>query len=165
MPGQDVKGKNEVQLVIFKIGDEEFGVDIAQVKEIVKLLDITRIPRSPAFIEGVVNLRGQIITVMDLAKRFELPSSERNKETAHIMVVEIEGDTVGMIVDEVSEVLKLPAGDIEHTPALIKTEIYEKYLKGVGKLKNRLLILIDLQAVLSSEEIEHVKKLQKEENK
>lgn len=162
MLGQDVKGKKEVQLVVFRIGDEEFGVDIIQVREIVRLVDVTHIPKSPAFIEGVVNLRGQIITVMDLAKRFELPSPERNKEIARIMVVEIEGNIVGMIVDEVSEVLKLPVEDIEHTPALIETEVHERYLKGVGKLKNRLLILIDLQAVLSSEEVEHVKKLQRE---
>ena len=114
------KVKEEVQLVVFKIGDEEFGVEINQVREIVKLVSITRMPKAPVFIEGVVNLRGQIITVIDLAKRLDLPSTGKTDAT-RIMVVEVGEDTVGMIVDSVSEVLRLSADNIEDTPSLIDT--------------------------------------------
>ena len=151
------KIKEEVQLVVFKIGEEEFGVEINQVREIVKLVSITRMPRAPVFIEGVVNLRGQIITVIDLAKRLDLPSTGKTEAT-RIMVVEVGEDTVGMIVDSVSEVLRLSKDDIEDTPALIDTEVHEKYLRGVGKSEDRLLILLDLNEVLSTEEIKHMSK-------
>ena len=99
------EGKKEFQLVVFKIGNEEFGVDIKQVREIVRLVEITRMPKAPAFIEGVVNLRGQIVSVIDLAKRLDLPSRPRDDFT-RIVVIEIESNTVGMVVDSVSEVLR-----------------------------------------------------------
>ncbi|MCM8812692.1 MAG: chemotaxis protein CheW [Candidatus Omnitrophica bacterium] len=149
--------KEEIQLVVFRIKDEESGVDINQVREIVKLVSITRMPKAPAFIEGVVNLRGQIITVIDLSKRLDLPSQGRT-DTTRIMVVEVGDNTVGMIVDSVSEVLRLSKDQIERTPQLIQTEIHERYLRGVGKLGDRLLILLDLNEVLSSEEIQHMSK-------
>ncbi len=155
--GEDRKSKEEVQLVIFKIGEEDFGVEINQVREIVKLVAITRMPKAPAFIEGVVNLRGQIVTVIDLAKRLELPSTGRTEAT-RIMVVEVADNIVGMIVDSVSEVLRLSKNDIEDTPSLINTEVHEQYLRGVGKDNDRLLILLDLNAVLSSDEIRHMTK-------
>ena len=154
---EDKKSKQEAQLVVFKIGEEEFGVEINQVREIVKLVSITRMPKAPVFIEGVVNLRGQIITVIDLAKRLDLPSTGKTEET-RIMVVEVGDNTVGMIVDSVSEVLRLSIDDIEATPSLIDTEVHEKYLRGVGKSADRLLILLDLNEVLSHEEIKHMTK-------
>jgi len=153
----------EIQLVIFKIGNEEFGVNIHQVKEIVRLIPITPIPRAPEFIEGVVNLRGQILAVMDLAKRLELPSRPRSEKT-RIIVVEIEDNTVGMIVDEVTEVLRLPLEKIEKTPQIVESEIEQKYIKGVGKLDERLLIIIDLANVLSLEEKEEIKKIGEEKS-
>ena len=149
--------KEEVQLVVFKIGDEEFGVEINQVREIVKLVAITRMPKAPVFIEGVVNLRGQIITVIDLAKRLDLPSIGKTDAT-RIMVVEVGDDTVGMVVDSVSEVLRLSTDDIEDTPSLIETEVHEQYLRGVGKSEDRLLILLDLNEVLSTDEIKQLSK-------
>ncbi|MCG2710867.1 MAG: chemotaxis protein CheW [Candidatus Omnitrophica bacterium] len=151
------KKNEEIQLVVFKIGDEEFGVEINQVREIVKLVSITRMPKAPVFIEGVVNLRGQIITVIDLAKRLDLPSAGKTDST-RIMVVEVGEDTVGMIVDSVSEVLRLSADNIEDTPSFIETEVHERYLRGVGKSEDRLLILLDLNEVLSTEEIKHASK-------
>ena len=154
---QDRRGKEEIQLVVFRIGEEEFGVDINQVREIVKLVSITRMPKAPVFIEGVVNLRGQIITVIDLAKRLDLPSKGRT-ETSRIMVVEVGGNVVGMVVDSVSEVLRLSTTDIEDTPSLIETEVHERYLRGVGKIGDRLLILLDLKQVLTADEVHHVAK-------
>jgi len=159
MPEEKVNNTEEIQLVIFKIGKEEFGVNIHQVKEIVRLTSITPIPRAPKFIEGVVNLRGQVLAVMDLAKRLELPSQPRSEKT-RIIIVEVENNIVGMIVDEVTEVLRLPMDKIEKTPQIIESEVEQKYIKGVGKLDNRLLILIDLANVLSLEEKEEIRKIE-----
>jgi len=147
--------KKEYQLVVFKIGDEEFGVDIAQVREIVRLIEITYMPKAPEFIEGVVNLRGQIVAIIDLAKRLGIPSRPRGDAT-RIIVIEIKENTVGMIVDSVSEVLRLSSEDVEEVPGLIETEVPEHYIRGVGKLPERLLVLLDLSRVLTHEEIRHV---------
>ncbi|RKY40041.1 MAG: chemotaxis protein CheW [Candidatus Omnitrophota bacterium] len=162
MPEEKIDNTEEIQLVIFKIGKEEFGVNIHQVKEIVRLTSITPIPHAPKFIEGVVSLRGQILAVMDLAKRLELSSQPRSEKT-RIIVVEVENNTVGMIVDEVTEVLRLPIDKIEKPPQIIESEVEQKYIKGVGKLDDRLLILIDLVNVLSLEEKEEVKKIGEKE--
>jgi purine-binding chemotaxis protein CheW len=145
----------EYQLVVFKVGNEEFGVDISQVREIVRLVQITYMPKAPAFIEGVVNLRGQVVAIIDLAKRLSIASSPRGEAT-RIVIVEIEDNTVGMIVDSVSEVLRLPSEDIEDIPTFIDTEVPEHYLRGVGKLQERLLVLLDLNKILTAEEIQHV---------
>lgn len=153
----DKEKAKEYQLVVFAIGDEEFGVDIAQVREIVRIVAITYLPKAPAFIEGVVNLRGQVVAVIDLAKRLSIPSKPRG-EITRIIIVEIEGLTVGMIVDSVSEVLRLAAEQIENVPSVIETEVQEHYISGVGKLKDRLLVLLDLKKILTPTEIQHVEK-------
>lgn len=155
----NIRSSDESQLVVFKIANEEFGVNIHQVREIVRLVPITPIPRSPDFIEGVVNLRGQILAVIDLAKRLDLPPRARTEGT-RIIVVEFEEKTVGMIVDEVTEVLRLANNQIDHTPEIIDTEIQQKYITGVGKLEDKLLILIDLKSVLSTEEIDHLDRIE-----
>ncbi len=147
----------EYQLVVFTIGDEEFGVDISQVREIVRLVQITYLPKAPVFIEGVVNLRGQVLAVIDLSKRLGVSSKERGVEN-RIVVVEVGENTVGMIVDSVSEVLRLPSENVEDVPTLVETEIPEHYIRGVGKLKDRLLVLLDLNKILSPEEFQHVER-------
>lgn len=149
--------KKEFQLVVFKIGEEEFGVDISQVREIVRLIEVTYLPKAPAFIEGVVNVGGQIMVVIDLAKRLGIPSKPRGS-TTRIIVIEIGENTVGMVVDSVSEVLRISSDDIEEVPGLIETEVPEHYIRGVGKLKDRLLILLDLSCVLSHEEVAKVER-------
>ncbi len=153
----------EVQLVVFKICDEEFAVNIQEVREIVRLIPITPIPRAPDFIEGVVNLRGQVLIVMDLAKRLGLKAGGHSEKT-RIVVVEAAETSIGMLVDDVTEVLRLATDKIVKTPELIDADITKKYITGIGKLKDRLLILIDLAAVLSGEEIEHAEKLRKAED-
>jgi len=147
----------EYQLVVFAIGNEEFGVDISQVREIVRLVQITYMPKAPAFIEGVVNLRGQIVAIIDLAKRLGIPAKPSGEAT-RIILVEIEENTVGMVVDSVSEVLRLSAEQLEDVPQLIDTEVPEHYIRGVGKLKDRLLILLDLNKVLTTEEVQRVER-------
>lgn len=150
-----------IQLVNFRIRDEEFGVDIGSVKEISRVIDITHIPQAPAFIKGVINLRGQVIAVIDLAKQFGLAPQERLPETAKIIVIEIKGQRVGVLVDDVPEVLKIATENIEPTPELIQSKVKKDYIKGVGKLENRLIILLDLEKVLAPHEVEEVVKVSK----
>lgn len=143
------------QLVVFQLAGETYGVDIAHVHEIIRLQHITQVPRTPEFVEGVINLRGRIIPVIDLHKRFGLPPAEATNNT-RIMVVEVNGITVGMIVDAVLEVLRLPEENIEPPPPIIKG-VDVAYLRGVGKWEDKLIILLDLDRVLRESEQEQLK--------
>jgi len=142
------KNDKLLQLVSFKVGDEEFGVDILKVQEINRMIEITQVPDSPPDVEGVVNLRGKVIPVVDLRKRFGLTSRE---ETIHtrIIVVELTNQTVGFIVDEVKEVLRIPSSVMEPPPDLAVGRNAD-YIIGIGKLDNRLLTLLDLEKVMSN---------------
>jgi purine-binding chemotaxis protein CheW len=148
---EEAKVADVLQLVSFNLGSEEFGVDIGMVQEIVRMPEITRVPRTPEFVEGVVNLRGKIIPVVDLRKRFRLPITENTKST-RIIIVTMSGRTVGMIVDGVSEVRRISSDSVEPTPEMVASVIDASYLKGIAKLENRLLILLDLNLVLNQEE-------------
>ena len=139
-----------LQLVSFKIGNEEFGIDILQVQEINRMMQITQVPNSPDFVEGVVNLRGRIIPVIDLRKRLNLHTADHNKET-RIIVVELEGKTIGFVVDEVSEVLRI-SKDITEPPPPMVAGINSDFITAVGKLDDRLLILLDLEKIFSTNE-------------
>jgi purine-binding chemotaxis protein CheW len=145
---------DELQLVSFTIGSEEFGVDILKVQEINRTVEITRVPQAPHYVEGVINLRGKVIPIIDLRKRFGLELKEHDKNT-RIVVVDIDGNVMGMIVDSVSEVLRLPADTIEPPPELV-TGINAEYIKGVAKLEDRLLIFLDLSKVVESVRMESV---------
>ncbi len=146
-----------LQVVSFKIGDEEFGVDILQVQEINRLIQITQVPNAPSFVEGVMNLRGKVVPVINLRKRFGLAQKEYDKNT-RIVVVELNGKTVGFIVDSVSEVLRISKSVIEPPPELV-AGIGSEYITGIAKLDDRLLILIDLDKVLTVEEKETLKEV------
>jgi purine-binding chemotaxis protein CheW len=136
------------QLVIFNLGVEEFGVNIMQVQEIIRMPDITRIPRSPEYVKGVINLRGKIIVVMDLDRRFGMNETEMTDES-RIVVVDINGTIIGLVVDSVSEVIRLKGSNIEQTPEIITQKINAEYLKGVGKMEDRLLILLNLENIIT----------------
>ncbi|MCR4419867.1 MAG: chemotaxis protein CheW [Clostridia bacterium] len=151
--GQGIKGV-ERQLVAFELAGETYGVDINWVHEIIRMQAVTRLPRTPVFIEGVINLRGRIIPVIDLRKRFGLPPKEQTPDT-RIMVVEMAGVTVGMIVDAVSEVVRLSAESIEPPPPMMHG-IDTAYLEGVGKWEERLVILLNLDRVLRQAEQEQL---------
>ena len=144
--------KELLQLVSFKIGEEEFGVDILSVQEINRMSQITKVPNTPDFIEGVINLRGRIIPVLDLRVKLGLMNLEHNKNT-RIVVVELKGQTVGFIVDEVSEVLRIPKNITEAPPTMVGG-IDSEYITSIGKLEDRLLILLDLEKILSLSEYE-----------
>jgi purine-binding chemotaxis protein CheW len=138
-----------LQLVSFVVGGEEFGLDILRVQEIIRIQALTRVPNSPDFVEGVINLRGKVIPVIALRKRFGLEALAHDKQT-RIVVSETKGAVLGFIVDSVSEVLRIPADTVEPPPRLGKVE--REYVSGVGKLDNRLLILLDVDRMLSDPE-------------
>ncbi len=149
---EEVRNDDEIiQLVSFRLGEEEYGIDILHVQEINRIMEITHVPKCAYFVEGVVNLRGKVIPVLDLRKRFGLPVKENDKET-RIIVVEISGKTIGLIVDSVDEVLRLPVSTIDPTPPMVSTSIDAKCINGVGKLEDRLIIIIDIEKFLTEEE-------------
>lgn len=141
-----------IQLVTFSIGEEEFGVNILQVQEIIRTMEITKVPRAPEFVEGVINLRGKVIPIVDMRSRFGLNSKEHDKYT-RIIVIEIEMIIVGFVVDSVSEVLRIPANSVQPPPPVV-AGMDSDYIDGVGKLEDRLLILLDLDSLLDNEEKE-----------
>jgi purine-binding chemotaxis protein CheW len=151
------------QLVIFKLGDEEFGVDILKVREIEKLdQQITRVPKSPAFVEGVINLRGEIVPIVDLRKRFGLVVRQTSNE-ARVIIVDINDGQVGMIVDAVVEVIRLNVSAIENAPPITRgVDAY--FLSGVAKIDERLIILLNLERALSPEEEKELESFNVEEH-
>ena len=140
-----------LQLVTFSIGEEEFGVDILKVQEIIRTMAITKVPNSPPHVEGVINLRGKVIPVIDLRSRFLLESKPHDNQT-RIIVVDLHRVVIGFVVDGVSEVLRIPSSTVEPPPAVV-SGIESEYIKGVGKLDNRLLILLDLDKLIPVEEL------------
>lgn len=140
-----------LQLVTFSIGEEEFGVDILKVQEIIRTMEITKVPRAQEFVEGVINLRGKVIPIIDLRRRFGLVSKPHDKHT-RIIVIEINQMIVGFVVDSVSEVLRIPASTVEPPPPVV-AGLESEYISGVGKLHDRLLILLDLDKLLSSADL------------
>jgi len=140
-----------IQIVVFTLNDEMCGVETTQVKEIVKYESITKIPDMPKFIDGVISLRGTVVPVVNLNKRFGLGETEMTKKTK-IIINDIEGKLIGFIVNDVSEIIKIPAEDIENTPDLIKGT-HNAYLKNVGKKGDQLISILDLSAILTDTEI------------
>jgi purine-binding chemotaxis protein CheW len=143
-----------LQLVSFTLGDEEFGVDILKVQEINRMVAITRVPNTAEYVEGVINLRGKVIPIIDMRKRFGIKSKEDDKNT-RIVVIELSGKVVGFVVDSVSEVLRIPRSITEPPPPII-AGIEADYITAVGKLEDRLLILLDLEKIFSVNEKEHL---------
>jgi purine-binding chemotaxis protein CheW len=145
------QGKSEelLQLVSFNIGEEEFGVDILKVQEINRMLDVTRVPNAPEYVDGVINLRGKVIPIIDLRRRFGMARKEHDKNT-RIVVVELSGKVVGFVVDAVSEVLRIPKSVTEPPPPIV-AGVEAEYITAVGKLEDRLLILLELEKVLAGD--------------
>ncbi len=140
----------EHQLVVFELANEQYGVDIAMVEGIIKMQPITVVPQAPSFVEGVTNLRGSVLPVIDLRKRFNLPQEEATKNS-RIIHIAIDNVKVGMIVDAVSEVLLVSEEAIEPTPPIVTT-VDSAFITGIAKLEGRLIILLDLGKVLSFNE-------------
>lgn len=137
---------DELQLVIFKLGREEYGVSILQVQEIKRITDITRVPNTPDYIKGVINLRGSVLPVIDLKNRLNLPQQTSTEDT-RIIIVKVEELSIGMVVDAVSEVLTISQQHVD-SPEVVAGSVSANYLSGVGKLEDRLLILLNLEAII-----------------
>jgi purine-binding chemotaxis protein CheW len=142
----------QLQIVGLRIGRETLGLPISLVREIVRVPEITAVPNAPEYIEGVINLRGRIIAVVDLGKRFGAAAIERTGKS-RIVVVEMEGRLVGLLVNSASEVLRLAPSDIE-APQNVFPNAEMQYVTGVGKLKDRLIILLDLNQILQHSELQ-----------
>ena len=149
---RDRRDDDLLQLVTFSIGSEEFGVDILKVIEIIRTMEITKVPKAPAFVEGVINLRGLVIPIIDLRRRFGLAEKAGDSDT-RIIVIEINGMSVGFVVDSVSEGLRIPANTVEPAPPVV-AGVDSDYISGVGKLEDRLLILLDLDKLLSADDLD-----------
>ncbi len=140
-----------LQLVVFSIGKELYGVGIDAVHEIVKVPDITEVPDAPAFLQGVINLRGKIVPVVDLRKRMNLEGKEKTK-SSRVLITENDGRLIGLLVDAVSEVLKVPPEAVEAPPEMISS-VGVEYITGVAKVEGSLIILLNLKKVFSIEDM------------
>lgn len=146
----------ELHIVGFQVGRETYGVPIASLHEIVRVTDITAVPDAPEYIEGVINLRGKIVSVIDLRKRFGEKQTAANRKN-RILVVESSGRLTGLIVDSASDVLKIPSSDVEPPPAVFQ-EGGLNCVTGLGKYKNRLIILLDMSKLLQAGSLRNQKK-------
>jgi purine-binding chemotaxis protein CheW len=139
-----------LQLVSFNIGDEEFGVDILKVQEINRMVQVTRVPNTPDYVLGVINLRGKVIPIIDMRNRLGMATKEFDKDT-RIVIVEIESKVIGFVVDAVSEVIRINKSITEPPPPMV-AGIDSEYITAIGKLEDRLLILLDLRKILTDED-------------
>ncbi len=146
------EGVGSLQMVSFRLAQEEYGIEITKVQEIILMGEITRVPQTPAFIKGLINLRSTVIPIVDLRLRFSMPQEEPTDET-RIMVVNVAGKTIGIIVDAVNEVLRISRDQIAPPPPTV-AGLGHEYLTGLAKLDKRLLILLDIDKILGAEEAE-----------
>lgn len=152
-----LKMKDFTQVVSFNLAQEEYAIEITKVKEIILVEGITRVPQMPDYIEGIINLRGDVVPVIDLRKRFGLSNSELQEDT-RIVVSRMDKRIVGLIVDSVSQVMKIPNSDIQPPPDTIAS-IAGEYLTGIGKMDERMIMMLDIEKVLTSEEKEQIEKV------
>lgn len=147
----------ETQLVIFRLGREEYGIQVTDVQSIITYQEAVKVPNTPAFVEGIINLRGDIVPIIDLKKRFNLPEKEVDSHT-RIVVIKVDEKQVGFIVDEASQVLRVASESIEPAPELV-VGIDKQYIVGVGKLENRLIIILDLNKVFTNKESQELARI------
>lgn len=141
-------------MVGFVVGSEEYCVEILKVQEIIRMMDITKIPNAPSYAEGVINLRGRVIPVIDFRKRFNLAESSRNSsQTQRIVVVDIAGSTIGLIVDQVSQVVKLTPDQVSPTPETVRNSGSDCF-SGIGRAGDKLIILLDVEKMFSAGELD-----------
>lgn len=150
---------SEKQYVVFKLGKEEYGIDIMNVKEIGPYEESVKVPNTPHFIEGIINYRNRVIPIINLKRRFKLEDKGLTNDT-RIIIINLNDKQIGFVVDEASQTVTLDDKDIDPAPDIIISSIDRRYITGVGKLDNkRLLILIDLEKVLNDKEIDEIEKM------
>lgn len=143
---QTAHGEEVLQFVTFTLGNEEYAIDILNVQEINRITEITMVPNAPSYVEGVINLRGKVIPVINLRKKFHFDDKPTD-DTSRIIIMEISGITNGLIVDSVSEVLRIPSSSVEAAPPM-SADVHSQYIKGIARLENRLIIFIDLDNLM-----------------
>lgn len=150
-----VKAENSnselIQLVSFNLDQEEYGVDVLKVREIIRMPNVTRVPNTPHYVEGVINLRGKVIPIISMRKKFSLGDIDNDKQT-RIMVMDMEGELMGFIVDSVSEVIRISEAEIQPPPPVVQGGIDQVCLSGVINRADRLLVLLELEKIFSLEE-------------
>ncbi len=149
---------SEKQYVIFNLGNEEYGVDIMKVKEISEFKESTKVPNAPYFVDGIINLRGEIIPIVNLKKRFNIDNNDVDSDT-RIIVINLNERNVGFVVDEASQVLRINDNDIDPAPEII-AGIERQYITGVGKVDEKIIILLDLEKILTDEEKVKLKEME-----
>lgn len=149
------KNNQEVQMVIFSLGKEKFAVPITSVQEIILPPEMTSIPKAPEFIEGVINLRGAIVPVVDTCKRFNIANTESDKNDRRIIIIDMDSQTIGVIVNDVSEVVNIPQDCVDNTVTDITDN--SDFFWGVAKIKDKLLILLNPEELLNLSERESLK--------
>ncbi|MFC6999778.1 chemotaxis protein CheW [Rufibacter roseus] len=155
---RDAAVEARVHLIVFRLGEEEYGVRIDQVKEVTITPEITRMPKTPSFIKGVSNIRGDIIAIMDLEERFNITSAARDSRHTYTLVMEAKDYTMGFIVKEVPQSLSLPLSSLDKAPSFVQDfNISENFIEGIGKYENRLIIVLDIFKILTSDEIMELK--------
>lgn len=156
MPRERENVGEEKKVIIFKLKNEEYGVDVTQVKSIERMEHITRVPNTPPFVKGVINLRGVVIPIIDLRKRFGFDLKDYNEQT-RIIIVNVDEMEVGLIVDAANDVIDIPLSSIEPPPRVVGG-IESEYLNGVAKVSDRLLVLLNLNKVLNPNEVKELEK-------
>ncbi len=147
----------EKQYVIFKLNREEYGVEISHVQEITEIKSITTVPNTPVFVEGIINLRGKIVPIVSIKKRFDLPQQAEMGEQ-RIIIINLKDKQVGFIVDDASQVLTLDENQIEKPPELV-AGIDRDYIIGIGKVEDKIIVLLDLEKILSEQEQKEIEKM------
>jgi purine-binding chemotaxis protein CheW len=148
---------DDIKVIIFQLKDEEYGVEVEQVRSIERVEHITRVPSTPDFVEGVINLRGVVTPIIDLRKRFNIEGI-KHSEMTRVIIVTVGSMEVGLVVDAANDVIDIPKGAIEPPPVVVGG-MEAEYIRGVAKLEKRLLILLNLDKVLNPEELEEVQEI------
>ena len=156
--------ENDVQLVQFKLGGEFFGVKVEQVREIVKFSSVTHVPKMPAFIDGVMNLRGQITTIIDLRRRLDISDNGGRTPESRIIVAEIGSSQVGIIVDSVRDVIRVSSEKISLPHDVITSRVDTQFLTGICRLKEDLMMILELGNIVTAEELEGLEGMEKFDN-
>lgn len=147
----DNSAEERMQLVSFILDNEEYGVEVLKVREIIRMPNITRVPNTPHYVEGVINLRGKVIPIISLRKRFCLDEVEGDSRT-RIMVMDMTNELTGFIVDSVAEVIRITSGEIQPAPPVVSGSVDQEYLSGVINREDRLLVLLDLERLFTEEQ-------------
>ncbi len=148
------------QFISFSVGEEEYGLELLRVKEVIRIREITWLPKAPSFVKGIINLRGDVIPIIDLRDKFGLEAKE-NTAMTRVIVVEVEGRLMGMVVDSASQVVRIPADHIDPPPPVLGG-LSQEFITGVGKLDDKLIILLNADAILTSDEIRALGSLHKD---